>query len=78
MRSKIVLSLVAAGLFALASAPAGAASTKGTGVGNAPPHVSESGQMHRSKVASTKGANRRGFCPPGQRKKPGKGSAFNC
>lgn len=25
-----------------------------------------------------RGANRRGFCPPGQAKKPGRGSAFNC
>jgi hypothetical protein len=29
-------------------------------------------------VASRHGANRRGFCPPGQAKKPGRGSAFNC
>lgn len=24
------------------------------------------------------GETRRGFCPPGQAKKPGRGSAFNC
>jgi hypothetical protein len=24
------------------------------------------------------GAKKRGFCPPGQAKKPGRGSAFNC
>jgi hypothetical protein len=27
---------------------------------------------------SQHGANRSGFCPPGQKKKPGKGSAFQC
>lgn len=25
-----------------------------------------------------RGETRRGFCPPGQAKKPGRGSAFNC
>jgi hypothetical protein len=29
-----------------------------------------------SRRATKKGANK--FCPPGQAKKPGKGSAFNC
>lgn len=44
----------------------------------APPRISATGRTHRSRTASTKGANARGFCPPGQRKKPGKGSAFHC
>jgi hypothetical protein len=29
-------------------------------------------------AAGTQGANAKHFCPPGQAKKPGKGSAFNC
>jgi hypothetical protein len=28
--------------------------------------------------AKKRGAKKRGFCPPGQAKKPGRGSAFNC
>ena len=43
-----------------------------------PPRISATGRSHRSPTASTKGANARGFCPPGQRRKPGKGSAFHC
>ena len=29
-------------------------------------------------IARTRGANKPGFCPPGQRKKPGAGSRFAC
>ena len=43
-----------------------------------PPHASTTGMASRSDVAVRHGANRRGFCPPGQAKKPGRGSAFNC
>jgi hypothetical protein len=43
-----------------------------------PPHASTTGLMNRSSVASMHGANKRGFCPPGQRNKPGLGSAFRC
>lgn len=32
----------------------------------------------RRRFDDDRGANRRGFCPPGQAKKPGRGSAFNC
>lgn len=32
----------------------------------------------RPRYDDRRGANRRGFCPPGQAKKPGRGSAFNC
>ena len=48
------------------------------GVTGVPPHASTTGLSSRSDVASRHGANRRGFCPPGQAKKPGRGSAFNC
>jgi len=43
-----------------------------------PPRASATGRANRSATANTKGANKKGFCPPGQRKKPGKGSAFEC
>ena len=43
-----------------------------------PPRASKTGRTNRSSIANTKGANKKGFCPPGQRKKPGKGSAFKC
>jgi len=43
-----------------------------------PPHPSTQGLMNRAPEATTHGANQRHFCPPGQRKKPGFGSAFHC
>jgi hypothetical protein len=43
-----------------------------------PPRASEQGKTSRSKTARTKGANNPDFCPPGQRRKPGKGSAHQC
>ena len=43
-----------------------------------PSRPSTTGMRQRSDTAKTKGANKRGFCPPGQDKKPGRGSAFNC
>lgn len=45
---------------------------------DAPSRASDRGMDARSSRASTRGANKRGFCPPGQAKKPGRGSAFNC
>jgi hypothetical protein len=47
-------------------------------IADEPPRASKTGRANRSATANTKGANLKGFCPPGQRKKPGKGSAFNC
>ena len=43
-----------------------------------PPRASKTGRANRSATANKKGANQKGFCPAGQRKKPGKGSAFDC
>jgi hypothetical protein len=43
-----------------------------------PPHASTTGLMNRAPEASKHGANQRHFCPPGQKKKPGLGSAFHC
>jgi len=78
MRRVILIATAAAGLFALAAAPAGAKTTKTMAAAGSPPHASVTGRTHRSAVAATSGANKRGFCPPGQAKKRGKGSAFNC
>jgi hypothetical protein len=47
-------------------------------IADEPPRASKTGRANRSATARSKGANQRKFCPPGQRKKPGKGSAFNC
>jgi len=56
-----------------------AASKKSVGVTyDPPPHASTTGMAHRSPKASRHGANAYGFCPPGQAKKPGRGSAFRC
>lgn len=82
-----------AGIFALlvALAPA-AASAQGKGKENAAP-IAQGGELkgldradkaagsHGSKgraKARTRGANKKGFCPPGQKKKPGEGSRFKC
>ena len=29
-------------------------------------------------IAETRGSHKQGFCPPGQKKKPGRGSSFHC
>lgn len=43
-----------------------------------PSRPSTTGLSQRSPTANKKGANSPTFCPPGQKRKPGKGSAFNC
>jgi hypothetical protein len=43
-----------------------------------PPRYSTTATQHRSSIAKRRGANAYGFCPPGQAKKPGRGSAFRC
>ena len=56
-----------------------AASKKKVGVTyDPPPYASTTGLAHRSSKANRHGANAYGFCPPGQAKKPGRGSAFRC
>jgi hypothetical protein len=45
---------------------------------NTPSNPSTTGMRQRSDTAKTKGANNPKFCPPGQKNKPGRGSAFNC
>jgi hypothetical protein len=80
MRKSVVNSIVAAALLALCSGAAIAEGQNNSGAKNTgdPPRISTTGTAHRSPTARTKGANNPRFCPPGQRKKPGKGSAFLC
>jgi hypothetical protein len=74
------ISVAAAAILALSSglAVTQAEPNKNVRVSGTPPQASTTGMSERSATANTRGANRRGFCPPGQAKKPGKGSAFNC
>ena len=77
---KFSVPLAAAALLVLSSGitVTHAKSNKNAGASGNPPHASTTGMSKRSKTANTQGANRKGFCPPGQAKKPGQGSAFNC
>lgn len=86
MRMQFVISLFATALFALSAG--GAAAQHGrSAVGfeasaaaknGTPPRASTTGKARRSTTAATKGANNPTFCPPGQGKKTGAGSAFRC
>jgi hypothetical protein len=76
--ASITLVAVVALAFSSGFAATHAASNKGAGVTGVPPHAGTTGMANRSAEASQHGANRRGFCPPGQAKKPGRGSAFRC
>jgi hypothetical protein len=54
------------------------AATRTTVISSDPPRYSTTANQHRSSIAKKRGANAYGFCPPGQAKKPGRGSAFRC
>jgi hypothetical protein len=69
--------MLAGALIALSSGAALAKSDKAQRT-DSPPHASNTAMDARSSNAATRGANKKGFCPPGQAKKAGKGSAFNC
>jgi hypothetical protein len=75
-----IISIFAAALLALGSVGAVAAGATKSGAKNSgdPPRISTTGAAQRSPTAKTKGANNPKFCPPGQREKAGKGSAFQC
>jgi hypothetical protein len=53
-----------------------------SGVTSTPARLSTTDATHLYLAAKTKtkkhGAKSHGFCPPGQAKKPGRGSAFRC
>ncbi len=81
MWSKLGLAVLATGMMMSTGALADRLDRRGGGEGlatnrsdtRAPtPHESWARGGHNH------GANQKGFCPPGQRKKPGRGSAHNC
>jgi hypothetical protein len=72
------LCLTTAALVLGASASFGTVQAAQRTISGTPSHPSTTGQAERSSTADTKGANNPKFCPPGQRKKSGKGSAFKC
>ena len=89
MHRLLGVSITAVGLvalsagFAVAQHPGATVVLEGSAYTNVaacgtPPCPSTTGERERSPTAKTKGANKKGFCPPGQANKPGKGSAFNC
>jgi hypothetical protein len=86
MRRQLAIAAAAATIAALSLGGAmaqprgggGGGTSVNTGVSGPPPHISTTGRTSRSRTAAQQGANRRGFCPPGQKKKPGRGSAFQC
>ena len=88
MSGKIVAVLAAAAFLAgsVASQAQNATATGGANVrsgtntttNTTPPRASTTGTTSRSDTAATQGANKKRFCPPGQEKKKGNGSAFSC
>jgi hypothetical protein len=79
MRTHIAVSILAASLMAISSAAfAQKADVKVKVKSDTPPYASTTGTTARSGVAIKHGANKKGFCPPGQAKKRGDGSAFKC
>ena len=74
----ILVALSVGGAMAQQRGGAGGGARVNTGVSGQPPHISTTGTTSRSRTAAQHGANKRGFCPPGQKKKPGRGSAFQC
>ncbi len=89
MASKTLAALLGAALLVSSVAVGQAQTQTGTGTGtgmrsgtttttSAPPPPSTTATTTQSNTVSTQGAKKKGFCPPGQDKKNGKGSAFNC
>jgi len=79
MRTLSIL-IAAAAVVSLGSAFTEAQAARSTGVTNTSPRLSTTDTTHLYFAAKTKkrGAKSYGFCPPGQAKKPGRGSAFRC
>ncbi len=72
---------MAAGVASVAEAQGRQDRSPSGGVGatvGGPSNMGSTGDRARSSTADTRGANKAKFCPPGQAKKRGKGSAFNC
>ena len=85
MRTKIGLSIGAV-LLAILASPASAQRmqtdvgvTGRAGAGGATVRSDTRANVRTGQATrSRQGSNQKGFCPPGQRKKPGRGSAFQC
>lgn len=76
MQMKSTVSVLAGALIALSTGVAAAKSDKAPRA--EAPRANSAAMDARSSKATTRGANQKRFCPPGQAKKAGKGSAFNC
>ena len=80
MRKLSCISVFVVTLFAFAGG-AGAYTPSMVAINDAlsgtPSYAAATDISSRSK-AKNRGAKKRGFCPPGQAKKPGRGSAFKC
>jgi len=74
------ISIAAAAVLSLGSAFTATQAATRTGVISTPPGLGRTDTTHFYLAAKTKkrGAKSYGFCPPGQAKKPGRGSAFRC
>jgi hypothetical protein len=75
---KLSAILITASVIALGSTAGALAKPQGGHGASTPSRASTVGMANRSDEAGRHGANKRGFCPPGQAKKPGRGSAFRC
>ena len=79
MRTLSIL-VAAVAVLSLSSAFTAAQAATRTGVTSTPPRLGTTDTTHLYLAAKAKnrGAKSYGFCPPGQAKKPGRGSAFRC
>ena len=74
------ISITAVAMLSLSSVFTATQAATRTGVTSTPARLSTTDATHLYLAAKTKkyGAKSHGFCPPGQAKKPGRGSAFRC
>ena len=81
MRKLSGLSIFVVTLFALSVGDAAARTPSLVAVNDAligAPSYNGDTDISSKAKAKHRGAKKRGFCPPGQAKKPGRGSAFRC
>jgi hypothetical protein len=74
------ISITAVAVLSLSSVFTATQAATRSGVTSTPARLSTTDATHLYLAAKTKkhGAKSHGFCPPGQAKKPGRGSAFRC
>jgi hypothetical protein len=81
MRKLSCKSIFVVAFFALSAGGAGAYTPSMVAINDAlsgTPSYTGAADISSKSKAKNHGAKKRGFCPPGQAKKPGRGSAFNC